>query len=57
MREIISSDSEGDYGTMKDSDMLDFYMGKLDKSTPGRELLNTAFFLYHFSSVYVNGST
>ena len=40
LREIVSSDSKGDYGTMKDSDVLAFYMGKLDKTTPGRELLN-----------------
>ena len=53
MREIISSDSEGDYGTMKDSDVLAFYMGKLDKSTPGRELLNMHFFINNFCTIKV----
>ena len=45
MREIISSDSDGNYGKLKDTDVLTFYMGK---STPGNELLNTDFFIYHF---------
>ena len=51
MREIISSDSDGDYGTMKDSGVLAFYMGKLNKSTPGRELLNMHFFINNFCTI------
>ena len=57
MREILSSESDGDYGKMKDSDVLAFYMGKLDKSTPGRKLLNINFFIHHLCKRLSHRST
>ena len=40
MGELISPESDGDYGGMKDSDLIVFYMGKLEKLDAGRDLLH-----------------
>ena len=37
-RELVNPDSDDNYGAVKDSDVVCFAMGKLDKLTPGREL-------------------
>ena len=37
MGELISPESDGDYGGMKDSDLIVFYMGKLEKLDAGRD--------------------